>query len=220
MPCCTAARSGSRRTSVPRSTSWQWCSATSAMDSGTGVAFTRDPGSGDTGEYGDYLQNAQGEDVVAGIRNTLPLHDLERARQEVLQGAHGDHAAARGSTTATCATSSSRSSAANCGCCRPASGKRTAGGGVPDRHAARRRGPHQHGRGAAAGDRRAADQLMFPQFDAAATDTTLIARGHERVARGSRRQGGLRLTARWTGRPGARTSSLSGRRPTRTTSTG
>src|SRR6476620_6995677 len=46
-------------------------------DSGTGVAFTRDPGSGAQGVYGDYLQNAQGEDVVAGIRNTVPLADLE-----------------------------------------------------------------------------------------------------------------------------------------------
>ncbi|MGY1743229.1 MULTISPECIES: pyruvate, phosphate dikinase [unclassified Blastococcus] len=46
------------------------------MDSGTGVAFTRDPGSGEQGVYGDYLQNAQGEDVVAGIRNTVPLVDL------------------------------------------------------------------------------------------------------------------------------------------------
>ena len=46
------------------------------MDSGTGVAFTRDPGSGAQGVYGDYLQNAQGEDVVAGIRNTLPLEQL------------------------------------------------------------------------------------------------------------------------------------------------
>jgi pyruvate, orthophosphate dikinase len=48
------------------------------MDSGTGVAFTRDPGSGAQGVYGDYLQNAQGEDVVAGIRNTKPLAELER----------------------------------------------------------------------------------------------------------------------------------------------
>ncbi|MEV6573082.1 pyruvate, phosphate dikinase [Streptomyces sp. NPDC051577] len=46
-------------------------------DSGTGVAFTRDPASGHQGVYGDYLQNAQGEDVVAGIRNTVPLADLE-----------------------------------------------------------------------------------------------------------------------------------------------
>jgi pyruvate,orthophosphate dikinase len=47
-------------------------------DSGTGVAFTRDPGTGQQGVYGDYLQNAQGEDVVAGIRNTVPLQELER----------------------------------------------------------------------------------------------------------------------------------------------
>jgi pyruvate, orthophosphate dikinase len=46
-------------------------------DSGTGVAFTRDPASGEQGVYGDYLTNAQGEDVVAGIRNTVPLQDLE-----------------------------------------------------------------------------------------------------------------------------------------------
>jgi pyruvate,orthophosphate dikinase len=48
------------------------------MESGTGVAFTRDPASGAQGIYGDYLQNAQGEDVVAGIRNTVPLGDLEQ----------------------------------------------------------------------------------------------------------------------------------------------
>ncbi|MFD5320130.1 pyruvate, phosphate dikinase [Streptomyces sp. NPDC127098] len=47
-------------------------------DSGTGVAFTRDPASGHQGVYGDYLPNAQGEDVVAGIRNTVPLAELER----------------------------------------------------------------------------------------------------------------------------------------------
>jgi len=46
-------------------------------DSGTGVAFTRDPGTGEQGVYGDYLANAQGEDVVAGIRNTIPLQELE-----------------------------------------------------------------------------------------------------------------------------------------------
>jgi pyruvate,orthophosphate dikinase len=45
-------------------------------DSGTGVAFTRDPGTGASGVYGDYLANAQGEDVVAGIRNTVSLEQL------------------------------------------------------------------------------------------------------------------------------------------------
>jgi pyruvate,orthophosphate dikinase len=45
--------------------------------SGSGVAFTRNPSTGAKGVYGDYLQDAQGEDVVAGIRNTLTLADLE-----------------------------------------------------------------------------------------------------------------------------------------------
>ncbi|MGK3940913.1 pyruvate, phosphate dikinase [Streptomyces caeruleatus] len=47
-------------------------------DSGSGVAFTRDPATGRPGLYGDYLPDAQGEDVVAGIRNTVPLTELER----------------------------------------------------------------------------------------------------------------------------------------------
>src|SRR5207237_8604100 len=45
-------------------------------DSGTGVAFTRNPATGEKEPYGDYLSNAQGEDVVAGIRNTLKLTEL------------------------------------------------------------------------------------------------------------------------------------------------
>jgi pyruvate,orthophosphate dikinase len=45
--------------------------------SGTGVGFTRDPATGAKGAYGDFLVNAQGEDVVAGIRNTEPLSALE-----------------------------------------------------------------------------------------------------------------------------------------------
>src|SRR5438552_45050 len=47
-------------------------------NSGTGVGFTRDPATGKQGAYGDFLVNAQGEDVVAGIRNTLPLAELEK----------------------------------------------------------------------------------------------------------------------------------------------
>ncbi|MEV0927420.1 pyruvate, phosphate dikinase [Streptomyces spongiicola] len=45
-------------------------------DSGSGVAFTRDPATGRAGMYGDYLPSAQGEDVVSGVRNTLPLREL------------------------------------------------------------------------------------------------------------------------------------------------
>jgi pyruvate,orthophosphate dikinase len=47
-------------------------------DSGTGVAFTRDPATGEKVMYGDYLLNAQGEDVVAGIRNTKKIGELEQ----------------------------------------------------------------------------------------------------------------------------------------------
>ncbi|MGW2022925.1 pyruvate, phosphate dikinase [Streptomyces decoyicus] len=47
-------------------------------DSGTGVAFTHDPATGHEGVYGDYLPNAQGEDVVSGVRNAVPLQELER----------------------------------------------------------------------------------------------------------------------------------------------
>jgi len=46
-------------------------------DSGTGVAFTRDPATGERGRYGDYLPDAQGEDVVAGVRDALPLSELK-----------------------------------------------------------------------------------------------------------------------------------------------
>jgi len=47
-------------------------------NSGTGVAFTRDPATGENVLYGDYLINAQGEDVVAGIRNTEPIANLQQ----------------------------------------------------------------------------------------------------------------------------------------------
>ena len=49
-------------------------------DSGTGVVFTRDPATGEKAPTGDYLPNAQGEDVVAGIRNTLPVAQMEETQ--------------------------------------------------------------------------------------------------------------------------------------------
>ena len=58
-------------------------------DSGTGVAFTRNPADGDRTPYGDYLVNAQGEDVVAGIRNTMKLQEMGEVQPrawEELQG--------------------------------------------------------------------------------------------------------------------------------------
>ena len=52
-------------------------------DSGTGVAFTRNPATGENKLYGEYLINAQGEDVVAGIRTPQPISTLEQAMPEV-----------------------------------------------------------------------------------------------------------------------------------------
>jgi pyruvate,orthophosphate dikinase len=52
-------------------------------DSGTGVAFTRDPATGENVFYGEFLMNAQGEDVVAGTRTPLPIRELERANPQL-----------------------------------------------------------------------------------------------------------------------------------------
>ncbi|MBN2386614.1 MAG: pyruvate, phosphate dikinase [Anaerolineales bacterium] len=54
-------------------------------DSGTGVAFTRDPSTGETKMMGEYLLNAQGEDVVAGIRNTDPVEKMSETMPAVYQ---------------------------------------------------------------------------------------------------------------------------------------
>ncbi|MBN2100534.1 pyruvate, phosphate dikinase [Candidatus Dojkabacteria bacterium] len=54
-------------------------------NSGTGVAFTRNPSTGEKEYYGEYLMNAQGEDVVAGIRTPKHLNDLEKEMPEIYQ---------------------------------------------------------------------------------------------------------------------------------------
>lgn len=54
-------------------------------DSGTGVGFTRNPATGENKPYGEYLLNAQGEDVVAGIRTPKPIHELERDMPNVYE---------------------------------------------------------------------------------------------------------------------------------------
>jgi pyruvate, orthophosphate dikinase len=51
-------------------------------DSGTGVAFTRDPATGESGLYGEFLPNAQGEDVVAGIRTPQPIERMREVMPE------------------------------------------------------------------------------------------------------------------------------------------
>jgi pyruvate,orthophosphate dikinase len=54
-------------------------------ESGTGVAFTRDPSTGEQGLWGEFLTNAQGEDVVAGIRTPLPLPEMKERLPEAFE---------------------------------------------------------------------------------------------------------------------------------------
>ena len=65
-------------------------------DCGTGVCFTRDPSTGEQGLYGEFLANAQGEDVVAGIRTPEPLEAMQARLPGGVRAAARDDAAARG----------------------------------------------------------------------------------------------------------------------------
>ncbi|HKF48160.1 MAG TPA: PEP/pyruvate-binding domain-containing protein, partial [Terracidiphilus sp.] len=54
-------------------------------NSGTGVGFTRNPATGDRAFFGEYLMNAQGEDVVSGVRTPMPISELEKAMPKVYE---------------------------------------------------------------------------------------------------------------------------------------
>ena len=70
---------------APPSTCSPWYSATLSDNSGTGVAFTRDPATGEKALFGEYLINAQGEDVVAGVRTPSPISKLQEDMPEVYE---------------------------------------------------------------------------------------------------------------------------------------
>ena len=57
-------------------------------DCGTGVAFTRDPSTGENYLYGEYLMNAQGEDVVAGVRTPVPISELQKQNAQLYKEFH------------------------------------------------------------------------------------------------------------------------------------
>ena len=103
-----------------RPTCRRWCSATWATTSGTGVGFTRDPGSGEKVFYGEFLVNAQGEDVVAGIRTPQPISELEDVECPTSTASCARSPRTSKSTTRTCRISSSPCRKASCTCCRPA----------------------------------------------------------------------------------------------------
>ncbi len=90
-------------------------------NSGTGVGFTRNAATGENKPYGDFLVNAQGEDVVAGIRNTEDLDHMKLLLPGDPHEIWSRSSTGSSGTTPTCATPSSPSSRASCGCCRPGS---------------------------------------------------------------------------------------------------
>ncbi len=81
-------------------------------DSGTGVAFSRDPSTGERMLYGEYLLNAQGEDVVSGARTPLPITTLKERLPACLSRSWSESPGRSSATSATCRTWSSPSSAA------------------------------------------------------------------------------------------------------------
>ena len=88
--------------------------------SATGVGFTRNPATGANEFFGEFLVNAQGEDVVAGIRTPQPIAELEKVMPKAYKELRDDHHAASRRPTRTSRTSSSRSRTTSSTCCRPA----------------------------------------------------------------------------------------------------
>ena len=97
-------------------------------DCATGVAFTRDPATGEDVFYGEYLINAQGEDVVAGVRTPLPVAEMKHDPDALPAPTRSWRRCGRRwrRSSATCRTSSSPSRRRSSTCCRPAtaSGRR------------------------------------------------------------------------------------------------
>ena len=87
-------------------------------DSGTGVAFTRNPNTGENKFFGEFLINAQGEDVVAGIRTPQPVADMPKWNRAVYKELLAIKKILK-TTIVKCRTSNSRLSVERCSCFRP-----------------------------------------------------------------------------------------------------
>jgi pyruvate,orthophosphate dikinase len=141
-------------------------------DSGTGVAFTRDPATGERGRYGDYLPDAQGEDVVAGVRDALPLSELEnldpRAYAELGDHLHTLEAHYRDLCDVEFTVERGR-----LWILQTRVGKRTAEAAFRIAHDLRGNGTISADEALARVDGAELTRLMFPRFDAKATDLPL-----------------------------------------------
>ena len=169
-------------------------------DSGTGVAFTRDPGSGSRGVYGDYLRNAQGEDVVAGIRNTVALQDLERIDKASYDELMSIMTTLEVHYRDLCDIEFTIEHG-KLWMLQTRVGKRTAAAAFRIAIAAGGRGPHRYGRSAHPRHRRRARPADVPRVRHQCRPHS-DRRRRERVARRGCRQGRLRLRPRRRARGG------------------
>ena len=99
-------------------------------DSATGVAFTRNPATGENQFYGEFLVNAQGEDVVAGIRTPQKIAELEQDLPDRLQAAARHPQEAREALPRHAGHRVHHRERASSTCCRRRNGKRTGFAGV------------------------------------------------------------------------------------------
>ena len=160
-------------------------------DSGTGVCFTRDPATGKQGDYGDYLPNAQGEDVVAGIRNTLTLADLAERDPTSANQLHTVMRRLETHYRDLCDIEFTIERG-KLWMLQTRVGKRTAAAAFRIADAARRREPDHDGRGHPAGHRRAAGPADVPAVRPARR-AHAAGQGAGRVAGRGGGGGGVRL---------------------------
>jgi hypothetical protein len=198
------------------------------LDSGTGVAFTRNPSTGENKFYGEFLVNAQGEDVVAGIRTPLPVAQMPEWKTPELPDAWArtchkqllqikkileEH-------YRRCRTSSSPSSGARCSCCRPARQAHRSRLGEDRLRPGQREADRREDR-AAADSRQRSDAVAAAQFQPRRQEESRSA-GHRvaRIAGRRRRQAGVHRRGSRSADQGRRDGACwSAKRPAPRTST-
>ena len=137
-------------------------------DCGTGVAFTRNPATGEKKLFGEFLTNAQGEDVVAGVRTPhAPSARWQRSSPRHLPSSPRSARFWR-TTTTICRTWSSLWKPASCICFRPRNGKRTAPAALKIACDLVDEGMIDEKQAVAMIEPRTLDTLLHPQFDAKA----------------------------------------------------
>ena len=164
-PSSTASSTTSAACWARPSTCRRWSSATWATTSGTGVAFTRDPSTGENEFYGEYLINAQGEDVVAGIRTPQPISELAKVDPKSLQAARRHPQEAREALPRHAGPRVHHRAGQAVHAADPHR-QADRGRGRQDRRGHGQGKAHHRERGRAAGRRpRQLDQLLHPMFD-------------------------------------------------------